>query len=403
MGIKGLAKLIADVCPDVIKEDKAANYFGRKIALDASMSLYSFLVAVRTDGINLLTNESGDTTSHLQGFFQRTIRLIEYGLKPIWVFDGKPPILKGGEIARRSRNKVLAAEELEDAKEEGNKEEEQKLVKRTIHVTKEITEESKKILRLMGVPVVEAPGEAEAMCAELCKKDKVWAAGTEDMDALTFGTPRLLRHLTFSEARKLPIQEIHIKSVLDGLGLSMNQFIDFCILCGCDYCDSIKGIGPKRALEFITKYGCIEEALKHLDTEKYPLPENFPYEEVRELFKKPDVVPGEEVDLLWNDPDEAGLLKFLVEEKGFNVDRITKSIQKLKKSVHVPVQGRLDAFVIASPKRPREEEESEKSPKNKKLKTKDKKAVGGVKKTVKGKEKVPEKKVGAKGRGGKKK
>jgi len=97
-------------------------------------------------------------------------------------------------------------------------------------------------------------------------------------------------------------------------------------------------------------------------------------------LKKPDVVPGEEVDLLWNDPDEAGLLKFLVEEKGFNVDRITKSIQKLKKSVHVPVQGRLDAFVIASPKRPREEEESEKSPKNKKLKTKDKKAVGGVKK-----------------------
>jgi len=103
MGIKGLAKLIADVCPDVIKEDKAANYFGRKIALDASMSLYSFLVAVRTDGINLLTNESGDTTSHLQGFFQRTIRLIEYGLKPIWVFDGKPPTLKGGELARRTK------------------------------------------------------------------------------------------------------------------------------------------------------------------------------------------------------------------------------------------------------------------------------------------------------------
>jgi len=396
MGIKGLAKLIADVCPECIKEDKAANYFGRKIALDASMSLYSFLVAVRTDGINLLTNETGDTTSHLQGFFQRTIRLIEYGLKPIWVFDGKPPTLKGGELARRTRIKVEAAEELQEAKEEGNVEEEQKLVKRTIHVTKEITEESKKLLKLMGVPVVEAPGEAEAMCSELCKKDKVWAAGTEDMDALTFGTPRLLRHLTFSEARKLPIQEIHLKSVLEGLKLSMNQFIDFCILCGCDYCDSIKGIGPKRALELITKYGCLEEALKNLDTEKYTLPEKFPFEDVRELFMKPDVLPGEEIELHWTDPDEEGLMKFLVEEKGFNPDRITKSIQKLKKSVHVPVQGRLDGFVIASPKRTREEDTEKSSPKNKKQKTKGKPV------SAKGKEKTSEKKAGAKGRGKKK-
>ena len=47
----------------------------------------------------------------------------------------------------------------------------------------------------------QAPCEAEAQCAELVKGGKCFAVGTEDMDALTFGTNVLLRHLTYSEAR----------------------------------------------------------------------------------------------------------------------------------------------------------------------------------------------------------
>ena len=68
----------------------------------------------------------------------------------------------------------------------------------------------------ISIPYVEAPCEAEAQCAELVKGGKVYAAGTEDMDALTFGTTVLLRHLTFSEARKMPIKEFHLSNVLEG-------------------------------------------------------------------------------------------------------------------------------------------------------------------------------------------
>lgn len=75
----------------------------------------------------------------------------------------------------------------------------------------------------MGIPYVEAPCEAEAQCAALCKAGLVYAAGSEDMDTLTFGTPVLLRHLTFSEARKEPIDELSLDRTLEGLGFTMDQ------------------------------------------------------------------------------------------------------------------------------------------------------------------------------------
>lgn len=55
------------------------------------------------------------------------------------------------------------------------------------------------------------------------KAGKVFATATEDMDALTFGSNVLLRHLTFSEARKMPIQEIHLDKVLDGFNFDQKQ------------------------------------------------------------------------------------------------------------------------------------------------------------------------------------
>lgn len=76
MGIKLLSKLIADVAPEAIKEQEIATYFGRRIAIDASTSLYQFLVAIRTRS-DLMVNGSGEATSHLIGFFHRTNKLLE--------------------------------------------------------------------------------------------------------------------------------------------------------------------------------------------------------------------------------------------------------------------------------------------------------------------------------------
>ena len=195
MGILGLSKLVADVAPYAIKENEIKNYFGRKVAIDASMSLYQFLIAVRSDGAQL-TNAEGETTSHLMGTFYRTIRMVENGIKPVYVFDGKPPTMKSGELEKRTERRAEAEQALEKAKEVGDVEEIDKQNRRLVKVGKSHVADCKKLLDLMGVPYVQAPCEAEAQCAELVKNRKVFAVGTEDMDALTFGSNVLLRHLT---------------------------------------------------------------------------------------------------------------------------------------------------------------------------------------------------------------
>merc|ERR1712223_2198145 len=337
MGILGLSKLVADIVPQAIKENEIKNYFGRKVAIDASMSLYQFLIAVRSDG-NQLTNADGETTSHLMGTFYRTIRMIDNGIKPVYVFDGKPPKMKSGE--------------LEKAKEVGDAEEVDKQNRRLVKVGKSHVEECKKLLGLMGVPYVQAPCEAEAQCAELVKAGKVYAVGTEDMDALTFGSKVLLRHLTMSEARKMPIKEFYYDKILEGFEMDKNQFIDLCILLGCDYCDKIRGIGPKNAIKFIQEHKSIEKILENIDTKKFVVPENWVYEGARNLFIEPEVTPASEIELKWEKPDEEGLVKFMAEENGLAEDRIRNGAKKLLKAKQGTTQGRLDSFFKVLPTTP---------------------------------------------------
>ncbi|KAH7437330.1 hypothetical protein KP509_05G066100 [Ceratopteris richardii] len=345
MGIKGLTKLLSDNAPGCMSEQKFESYFGRKIAIDASMSIYQFLIVVGRIGTETLTNEAGEVTSHLQGMFTRTIRLLEAGIKPVYVFDGQPPELKKAELAKRFSRREDANAGLAEAVETGDKADIEKYSKRTVKVTKQHNEDCRRLLRLMGVPVIEAPGEAEAECAALCKSGKVYAVASEDMDSLTFGTPKFLRHLMEPTSRKLPVVEFDISKVLQGLELTMEQFIDLCILCGCDYCDTIKGIGAQTALKLIRQYGCLESVIENLNKDRYQIPDLWPFKEARELFKSPLVTPEQDqMELKWSPPDEEGLLKFLVEENGFNNDRILKAIEKIKAAKNKSSQGRLDSF-----------------------------------------------------------
>eukprot|EP01062_Namystynia_karyoxenos_P069567 TRINITY_DN65044_c0_g1_i1.p2 TRINITY_DN65044_c0_g1~~TRINITY_DN65044_c0_g1_i1.p2 ORF type:complete len:387 (+),score=180.79 TRINITY_DN65044_c0_g1_i1:84-1244(+) len=353
MGIHGLTKLLTEKAPQCFKEDQMKNYFGRTIAIDASMSIYQFLIAMKGvyEGAGTeLQDEDGNVTSHLQGLFTRTLRMISEGLKPIYVFDGKPPEMKRKELEERRQKAEEARAALAAAEEQGDEEQIEKMGKRTVRVTKEQNEECKRLLRLMGLPVVDAATEAEAQCAELVRAGKAWAVGTEDMDALTFGAKVLLRHLNFSEAKKAPILEFHHDAVLEGLGMTRAQFVDLCILLGCDYCPRIPGVGPKKAYDGIKQYGTIEKFVESLNREKYKVPEHLPYEEVRKLFQEPEVFPSEEVAIEFRDPDAEGLIQFLCDEKKFSRSRVEAGIEKLRKARQQKEQKRLDQFFSIAPK-----------------------------------------------------
>ena len=199
--------------------------------------------------------------------------------------------------------------------------------------------------------MVEAPCEAEAQCAELAKGGVVYATATEDMDALTFGTPILLRHFTMSEARKMPIQQFNLKEVLEELGFSMDEFVELCIMLGCDYAGTVKGVGQVKALEPLRKYRSVDAAVASLDKAKYTVPETL-LEEVRiarEEFLGPEVLAAKDVELKWGECDADGLVQFLVTEKQFSEERVKNNIAKLQKMKKGTTQGRLDTFFKTVP------------------------------------------------------
>ena len=165
--------------PDALKEREMENLNDRKVAIDASMAIYQFLVAVRATGQGAggqsaqLTNEAGEVTSHIQGMFNRTIKMMETGVKPLYVFDGKPPQMKGGELAKRLAKRDKATADLAAATEAGDGGDMDKYSRRLVHATRQHSNECKELLSLMGVPYITAPCEAEAQCAELARKGKV--------------------------------------------------------------------------------------------------------------------------------------------------------------------------------------------------------------------------------------
>ncbi|KAG8931896.1 Elongation of fatty acids protein 2 [Tulasnella sp. 418] len=377
MGIKGLTALLHEHAPAAFKDHEIKTLFGRKVAIDASMSIYQFLIAVRQKDGELLTNDQGETTSHLMGLFYRTIRMVDNGIKPAYVFDGKPPELKSGVLAQRFQRRKDATEQGEEAKEVGTTEDVDRFSRRTVKVTKEHNEECRRLLKLMGIPCIVAPSEAEAQCAELARGGKVYAAGSEDMDTLTFHSPILFRHLTFSEAKKAPISEVNLEKVLAGLEMDMDQFIELCLLLGCDYLEPIKGVGPKSALKLLREHGSLDQVVKHLREKQA---EREGAQKAVEEETEEEVVESEDewVDAKLEDgtdgeaessptkpvkknknrieSDESDVDQEMKDasdgedKKPANEDRVRKGAEKLSKMLNAKQQGRLDGFFTVKPK-----------------------------------------------------
>lgn len=345
MGIKQLSKLIKENSKNGIKERPLAFYSDKKVCIDASMFIYQFLIAVRSDGASLGTDEN--TTSHLVGMFYRTIRLVEAGVTPIYVFDGVPPEMKIGELKKRLERREKAEEDFKKAEESGDKAEMEKFEKRKIKVGKDHVEDCKTLLRLMGIPFLEAPSEAEAFCSFLCMKNMVDCVATEDMDALTFGAPIVLRNFTASQTKKVPVLEYNLEVILKEVGLTRDEFIDLCILLGCDYCETLKGVGLKRSLGLVKKYKSIE---KILEDEKVEIPEGFNFENARAIFKELPFLECEiekkDLEMKWEEINFEAIKTFLVNEKKFDEVRVKKGVDKLLAARIKPKQTKLDKFFI---------------------------------------------------------
>jgi len=325
MGIKNLFKIIKSESKDSIKNINFKNIHMQRIAIDTSIVLYQYVVAIRSRGADLETKD-GRKTSHIYGILSKAIGLLEKGVLPIFVFDGKPPELKRGILDSRKEKRELArkgAEEIEDEAERI------KLLKRSVVVSGKEMNECKEILRAIGIPVIEADEEADSQCAYLSKKKLVYGVASEDMDLLTFGTKKLLRNFSISKSKQMI--EISLEKILEDFEMSMDQFIDLCILLGCDYSSTIKGIGTKKAFNFIKKYKSIEGVISFINENKntrYIVPEDFNYKAARKYFKSCVACKTEKKDLQWKEPDLEKLKK-LLESYEFSEKKIAKQSKRV--------------------------------------------------------------------------
>ena len=397
---------------------------GRKIAIDASMAIYQFLIAVRSQNNPnsqsfQLTNDAGETTSHIQGMFNRTIRYMSEGIKPIYIFDGKPPQMKSHELVKRRERRNKAEEAMKQAVIDENVTELDKQSKRLVRAGQKENIDCQTLLQYMGVPVLIAPCEAEAQAASLAQEGFVYGVGTEDMDALTFRTPVLIRKMTFAGSgggggaggaskNTAMVQTINYEKAISGLNITHEQFVDLCILLGCDYCDTIRGVGPKTALKLIREHKSIERIVQNIDTKKFTVPDSWlpkssekkkpaakveddaassqdeesppdvrpvntsteddednedgddldeeafvpAYVQARELFLNHEVVNKQSTEpklndvLKWKPCQAEELSTFLIDTMGFNRDRVTSSIAKLQAAYtkNLQPQSRLDSF-----------------------------------------------------------
>jgi flap endonuclease-1 len=264
----------------------------------------------------------------------RTTRLIhDFNMDLAFVFDGKPPQLKGEEIKQRRQNREKAIQEWKQALEKRDYARAYSKAVMTSRLTKSMVEDAKRLLKLLGIPYVQAPSEAEAQAAYMAKRGDVWAASSKDYDCVLFGAPNLVRFLTIHGQEYLPSKGItrplkpeliNLQDLLSHHEITHPQLIDLAILIGTDFNKGIKGVGPKTALKLIKKHGKIENL-----PNEYSSKISSHFEEVREIYLNPETTV--DYDLSYGALNEEELLRFLCDQRNFSNERVETVIHRMKK------------------------------------------------------------------------
>jgi flap endonuclease-1 len=320
------------VKPSILRISELAN---KTVAVDAYNAVYQFLSTIRGPTGELLMNDEGVTTSHLSGLFYRNINFLINNIKPIYVFDGTPDQLKSREIERRRQLKESATRQYHKAREEGKLEDARKFSQATSILTNKMVEESKTILRLLGIPYIHASSEGEATAAHLTKINLAFTCASQDYDSILFGAKRLTRNLTISGKRKVPnrnmyfeveTEMIELEDVLNRNKLTHEQLIDIGILIGTDFNPrGVPGVGPKTGLKLIKEYGKLENIERIKNELAY-----IPYKEIREIYLRPKVSNLDNIE--FSEPQYEAVVDYLCRHNSFSLDRVNGYLEKLKKA-----------------------------------------------------------------------
>jgi flap endonuclease-1 len=323
---------------------------GDILAVDAPQWLYQFLSSIRQKDGALLMDSRGDITSHLMGLLTRVTNLMQQGIKLAFVFDGEPPNLKKKVLQERRKLKEEAEKKYREALKMEDEEGIRKYAAMTSKLSKEMIEEAKQLVKAFGLPVVEAPSEAEGQAAFMTRKGDAFAIATTDADALVFGATRIVRNLNMAGKRKkanrlayeaIVPDIVVLDENLTHLDISQDQLIALAMLVGTDYNPKgIRGIGPKSALKLVKQQGNDFDAL--FSSVKWRESFEYPWQDVFELFKNTKTT--EDYELAWKPLDEEAVLQLLVDKHEFSIERVDSHIKTLQQEQKSKAQKGLGDF-----------------------------------------------------------
>ncbi|MEM1518140.1 MAG: flap endonuclease-1 [Nitrososphaerota archaeon] len=343
MGVK-----LGDIIPSQAVEKVELKFFKNKpIAIDGYNILYQFISTIRGPDGRPLMDSRGRITSHLSGLFFRTVNFLEVGMKPVYVFDGQPPQLKRETIQKRIALRKAAEEKYVMAIAAGDVESARKYAAQAASLEKYMVESSIELLDALGIPYIIAPSEGEAQAAYMARMGHVWGSASQDYDSILFGSPRLVRNLSIVGRRKLPgkktyveveIEVIYADKLFSELGIGRDELIEMAILIGTDYFEGIKGIGPKKAYNYIKQYGKVERVLISINETL-----QFDLEAVRELFRNPEVTNNYKLE--WKEIDKERVKRILCDEHDFSEERIDKALASVIETTReTKAETRLDEW-----------------------------------------------------------
>ena len=227
MGIARLNRFIQKHCPQCLNKIHLSALSGKVLAIDTSIYLYKF----KAKG-TLITQ-----------MYLMCSLFKHYNIKPIFVFDGKPPPEKQAVINMRREKKEAAEREhkklvdhlssiTNEYKRRGIERKLDKLAKKFIRIKNREIQEIKMLFSSYGISYIEAIGEADRWCAKLVLSGHAYACVSEDMDMFAYGCPLVLRYLSLVN-RTAILYDLH--KILANLYFSLDDFRTLCILSGSDY------------------------------------------------------------------------------------------------------------------------------------------------------------------------
>ena len=327
---------LGDLVEPFLMKRSLSSFKNQTLVVDAHNAIYQFLSSIRQRDGTPLMDSKGRITSHLSGILYRNANIIENGARVIYVFDGRPPEQKHRTLDERSSKKRKAEVAWSEALEKGDFERARSKAAQSTRLTRDMVEDSKDLLRALGIPIVQASTEGEAQAAFMVQKGAGSACISQDYDSLLFGSSRLARNIAVSGKRKLPgrneyinvsPETLELTDLLKGIGISREQLIDLAIIVGTDFNEGVHGYGPKKALAAVR--GGKKEVLEGIDN----------YREIRNIFLNPEVT--EDYDIEFEVPDGDRVIELLCDEHDFSEERVKKALEKFRKGG----QKTLDLFV----------------------------------------------------------